>query len=223
METNYRMLTRMLTRLAPLALVAAAAGGCGADGAAPVAPSATVGAAAAHALAAAQQPAAAQPGAGASALAKSMRRVRRLAGSVSGFALIGPKGGTLEIRSVGLKLVVPSGAVTRPTLFRATALAGDVVAYDFAPHGMRFGAPLRVEQRVRETEWRDRRDAAPCVAGYFKDARQLDARRHTALVDEVLPATYDVRGGTLRFEVEHFSGYMVSTGLLDAQGPAPSQ
>jgi ZU5 domain len=208
------MSTRTLIRLGAYAVVFAATSSCGGDATAPTFPSA-----AARRDAAERPLASAATSSGATArairgpvLAKSMRRGKRFVGSVTVVARIDSRGGVLDIKSAGLTLVVPRGAVTRPTLFRATALQGDMVAYDFEPHGTHFGVPVRVEQSVRGTDWRQGPGAPPYEAGYFKDARQLDGRQGTALVDEFLPVTYEARAGRMSFQVEHFSGYMISTG-----------
>jgi hypothetical protein len=215
------MLTRTLTRLGSLVLLAAALGSCGGDAAAPLDPEG-----AARALAAGQPLASNRaPSAAPSlevveppVLATSMRRTRQLRRNISTFALIGARGGRLEIKSAGLTVIVPPGAVTRPTLFRVTALKGDMVAYDFGPHGTHFAVPLRVEQAVRQTDWWKARQPQ-CEAGYFKDIRQLDGRRRRALVDEFLPVAYDARAAKMSFEVEHFSGYMISTGHTKGDDP----
>jgi hypothetical protein len=214
------MLTRILTRLGSLALLAAAVSACGGDGAGPVAPPA----------AASAEPSAARGGAHDASLdvveppvlVTSMRRTKQLTRGATAFARIDARGGRITLKNAGLTLIVPPGAVARPTLFRATAIRGDMIAYDFAPHGTRFRVPLVVEQSVRQTDWAKDGTWKPCEAAYFKDVRQLDVRRRTALVDEFLPVTYDRRRGTMSFRVEHFSGYMISTGRSKTQDESPT-
>ena len=126
---------------------------------------------------------------------------------------IGPEGGELTIPAAGLKVRVPEGAVSEPIQFTAIAVPGDIVAYVFGPHGTTFAKPLTVKQSLRETALlRARSMPRSLEAGYFAAWRQIDLRNDQVLVNEFLPVTLDVHGAVITFEVEHFSGYMLSTG-----------
>src|SRR3954467_4540180 len=48
---------------------------------------------------------------------------------------IGPAGGTIDIPAAGVHVRFASGAVHSKTRITMTAIAGDVVAYEFQPHG----------------------------------------------------------------------------------------
>lgn len=135
-----------------------------------------------------------------------------LKADVEGSAVIGPSGGVLTMPATGLRLVVPAGAVATPTRFRATAVAGRLVAYDFEPAGSTFAVPLRVEQ---DPALLDLRQAAlrPVAAGYFPARTDLDQARATAAVAELIPVTLSTR--TISFPVTHFSGYIITWGRSD--------
>jgi hypothetical protein len=95
-----------------------------------------------------------------------------------------------------------------------TAKAGDMVAYDFQPHGVQFAKPLALRQDVEGTSYTRLEDKGAVEAGYSADPSQLDEQANTARVDEFLPATADVHGTNLYFDVHHFSGYMLSSGRV---------
>lgn len=140
-----------------------------------------------------------------------LRRTSPLGGDITVTARIGSEGGVLAIPSAGLRVVVPAGAVSVPTDFVATAVHGRAVAYEFQPHGVRFAKPLQVSQELRGTEW----FGVPLLAfraGYFADRAQLDAENATVRLDEILPLSLDLLRLQARFNVGHFSGYVISTG-----------
>ena len=182
------------------ALVVGVAGCADAPTAAPAAP-------AAPAAAEAPRPALL----GIVALTPVLQRSRALPADITVRASIGSEGGTIAIPDAGFKVVIPAGAVSAPVDFVATAVAGRAVAYRFDPHGIRFAKPLVATQELRGTEW----IGLPLLnmrAGYFGDDSQLDAQRALVQLDEVLPLTLDLLRLQVRFRIEHFSGYVVSTG-----------
>ena len=69
-------------------------------------------------------------------------RTTPLKASVTASATIGALGGVLAIPSAGITVIVPPLAVLSPTKMSVTALAGSSVAYEFAPHGIKFTVPL---------------------------------------------------------------------------------
>lgn len=148
---------------------------------------------------------------GVSLTTTALERSRPLSRDITVRETIDSRGGTIAIPEAGLRVVVPAGAVDRPTEFTATAIAGRAVAYEFAPHGARFARDLRVTQELRGTNW----IGLPLLnfrAAYFKDRDQVDPLRALIQVDELLPLSVDLLRLQLKFEVEHFSGYGVSTG-----------
>ena len=128
-------------------------------------------------------------------------------------AVIGSKGGVLELRGSGLKIVVPKGAVSQPTRFSVRTVPGSLVAYEFQPHGVQFAEPLEFEQDLSKTEWGklDARTVA-LEGAYFADVAQVNAAEGTAMVSEFLPIDLDVKKHKVRMNIWHFSGYMMSTG-----------
>ena len=146
-------------------------------------------------------------------LAGALTRPLPLAVDVVASQTIGPEGGSFGIPAVGLRVVVPPKAVSAPTNFSVRALKGNVVAYDFSPHGTTFNVPLEVRQDLRTTAWYALPDLATMEAGYFSSLNQVDFQNGEALIDEFLPVTADVKGAKVfKFQVHHFSGYLLSTG-----------
>ena len=137
-------------------------------------------------------------------------------------ATIGREGGTLGLSEAGIEVVVPPGALVRPTRVSVTAIPGFLVAYEFQPHGTVFRTPLVVTQKLTNTLWMSDFDffssllglssGTSLEAGYFADATQLDQTNGTAQVNEVLPVVVDDTAQTATFNVSHFSGYVIATG-----------
>jgi hypothetical protein len=148
-------------------------------------------------------------------LAAALTRKAPLGHSITVSKWIGPRGDSLKIKETGLKMTVPAGAVSQWTLFTVTAIAGDLVAYDFAPHGSTFAVPLEMQQELKGTNLakpRGRFQKLQLEAGYFKSGDQLNHVDATVMVDEFLPADLDFKANKVKFLVSHFSGYVVSSG-----------
>lgn len=121
-------------------------------------------------------------------------------------ARIGSQGGTLSLGN-DITLTVPKGAVRGNTTFAIKRIPGLIVAYDFEPHGTTFDKPLIIEQSTNGTNFSPN---ANVRGAYFPNAGLLNQLLGRALVTEFRPATVSPDGKTIRFTVEHFSGYMVS-------------
>jgi hypothetical protein len=131
---------------------------------------------------------------------------------------IGPDGGDFEIPAVGLRVYVPRGAVDRPTTITATALAGDMVAYEFGPHGTRFALPLIVAQATKGTHADSLPPGTVLQLGYFTSADALDRVKKKARIAELISRLAFVTDDSVVFPVWHFSGYTVVWGFKrDAQ------
>jgi hypothetical protein len=128
--------------------------------------------------------------------------------------VIGRAGGTIRLPNAGLTVVVPYGAVSTSTTFTVSAPAGTAVLYEFGPHGTRFAVPLKVTQDLRRTTY-SLLGGLTLKAGYYQDG-SANLSNNTALVTEVLPVTLSSLLGTATFSVGHFSGYMMSTGLVES-------
>lgn len=135
----------------------------------------------------------------------TLSRVNRLEGSVSASAVLGPRGGTLSIPSLGVALDVPSGALTSAIRLTLTALPGDAVAYDLAPHGLSFRVPLRLQQRLAATNWEP---TATLEGAKFNSVSQVDSQGRSARVSATLRAC--LTGSSVSIYFKKSSGYLVS-------------
>ena len=127
------------------------------------------------------------------------------------------KGGEIEIKELGFKLTIPKNAIraNQGTVhMTVTALPGDQIAYEFQPSGITFDRPLEFEQDVRSITKDGTVDPSmvPQVS-YFKSTADLDPKSHKAQSYEDLPSSVDVSGQTLKTQIWHFSGYIVSWGF----------
>ncbi|MBC8086815.1 MAG: hypothetical protein H7Z40_06085 [Phycisphaerae bacterium] len=120
-------------------------------------------------------------------------------------------GGRIEIPEAGLRVDIPSDAIpTNSLTITVTVLPGKSVAYDFQPHGTRFRKPLEFRQDLEGTSWDDSGFKGTLNGGYFKDKSQLNLLNGVALLDELFPIL--IKTHEARFNIHHFSGYMVSSG-----------
>jgi hypothetical protein len=141
----------------------------------------------------------------------ALERNTALTVSVSHSATIGSNGGTIVLENLGLKVTVPQGAIVgNPITITVTAAPGKVVAYEFEPHGTVFAKALAFEQDLTNTSWANVKSTGALSGGYFQALDQLNLQNGLSLLNEVLPAA--VNNGKVKFNVYHFSGYMVSTG-----------
>ena len=142
-----------------------------------------------------------------------VQRTTPLAAPISASATIGILGGQITIPAAGIKVVVPALALTSPTKITVTAVAGNQVAYEFAPHGIRFLVPLVVTQNLVGTSaYGGGGISKSLVAGYFGSLSDLDPAAGTGLVSELLGIALNLSAKTATFSVFHFSGYLVATG-----------
>jgi hypothetical protein len=140
-----------------------------------------------------------------------LQRLQPLPSNITATKIIGSGGGTLSLPEAGLTITVPAGAVAYPTVFSATALAGRAVAYEFGPHGTKFAKPLTMTQDLR-LSYADSRLVSYMHfhAGYFSSSTSLIDNLLRAIVSELLPASTDADNMVVRFNVSHFSGYLIA-------------
>ena len=142
-----------------------------------------------------------------------MSRQEVLSADLTASAVIGPKGGELRLKEAGLRLIVPKGAVSAPTTFSVTAIAGSMVAYEFQPHGATFAVPLIIQQTVFNS---GPESANPNTynfeAGHFLSRADLDGTAEIGVVNEMLPTRIESGKGKITFSVTHFSGYLLASG-----------
>ena len=120
-------------------------------------------------------------------------------------------GGTIEWRDVGLKVIVPAKAFSaREMTITVSTIPGDVVAYEFGPHGVQFDRPLTIVQDLNGTVFSRLGLGTRLRGAYFRSVDQINEADNTVLVDEFQPTKLDLFRSQVRFDVSHFSGYMVS-------------
>ena len=131
---------------------------------------------------------------------------------------IDPKGGWFSIPEAGLYIYVPQGAVSAPLTISAKALTGDLMAYEFGPHGTKFNVPLQMYQDLDLAHITAHTDLSKFEVGYFADENTLDYRTDKVAVNEFIPTAIEFNGRAVRFEVSHFSGYVIATGRGPSAG-----
>lgn len=121
---------------------------------------------------------------------------------------IGVLGGTLSIPQAGVTIVVPPLAVSSPTTFSVTALAGSNVAYEFEPHGTRFTVPLTMIQSLSGTAAGTGGTLNPLslYVGYFPSSSNVTS------VTELLNVGVSVQNQIAVTLLWHFSGYIYAGG-----------
>jgi hypothetical protein len=146
-------------------------------------------------------------------VAQGLLRTTPLRSPVSVSFEVTRRGGHFVVPGTGLSIQVPPGAVPdQPMTVTVSAPAGDVIAYEFGPHGAQFKKPLEMRQDLKGTNW-ERKLKPTFQVGYFARSSDLNVGKKTALVREALPVGLDATGQRLDFDVVHFSGYMVAWGF----------
>jgi hypothetical protein len=125
---------------------------------------------------------------------------------------IDQQGGWYSIPEAGLYIFVPANAVSEPLTISAKALTGDLMAYEFGPHGTRFNVPLQMYQDLGLAHITAHTDLSKFEVGYFADENTLNYQTDKVAVNEFIPTGIVFEGRALRFEVSHFSGYVIATG-----------
>jgi hypothetical protein len=138
---------------------------------------------------------------------KVLRRNVPLAADLEVTQVIGPAGGVIDLVEAGLQVTVPTGALLLPTPITVTALAGDLVAYTFEPHGLQFARVVSAEQSLLGT--------AGIVGnvderGYFTSTSAIDWSSGSAVVSEVSLVQPILTSTSVRFFLNHFSGYLLA-------------
>ena len=146
----------------------------------------------------------------------AMRRALPLTSDEVVTMRIGADGGRIDLPRAGASFVVPAGALDAETEITMRALAGEVIAFEFAPHGLTFRLPASVHVHAAGTE------AEPLLtdpARTLLQGRPLDG--YLGVYFEGDPAsgvepleTIETRleGDHLVYDVEHFSGYVSASG-----------
>lgn len=139
-----------------------------------------------------------------------LQRGAPLARDYTASATIGEAGGTIRIPEAGFTITFPAGAVHQPVAIRATALAGRSVAYRFEPHGLVFDRDPVITQELGVVQSVTRLLGLSLEGGYFTDESLLAGG--TGVILETRPARLDLLRLRMSFSIEHFSGYLASSG-----------
>jgi len=137
-------------------------------------------------------------------------------------AVIGTQGGTIAIPEAGFSIDFPAGAVSRPVSISVKALAGRNVAYEFAPHGLRFNrsrTPV-ITQDLRQTVAYGSTSIRSQLEGAYAPSL-LGLLGGLLRILETRPTTVEVNTWEMRWTVEHFSGYVASrrrSGYISSSG-----
>ncbi|HEY1952977.1 MAG TPA: hypothetical protein VGG76_09230 [Gemmatimonadaceae bacterium] len=127
---------------------------------------------------------------------------------------IGYSGGTLEIPGSDFTITFSRGALSSPTAITITSDASGYVSYDMQPHGLRFGAPVIVTQRLKNTAVYGTPAALNSFCAYFStDLLDLGGILKALEVE----TTTILSGSSGQAEIEawqlnHFSRYMLASG-----------
>ncbi len=151
------------------------------------------------------------------AVAQGLLREKPLAREIVVTKVIHPGGGKIEISEADFELEIPKKAFDGPKLeITVRARPGNVVAYEFEPHGIVFNQPLRFTQKLGHTNLKGVKlppgFQAELSGAYFPNPNWMDSETGLAVVTEFLPADLTWTKDELSFPIWHFSGYMISTG-----------
>lgn len=151
-------------------------------------------------------------------LTSVLQRTLPLSRDYTASATIGSAGGTIRIPEAGFTLTVPAGAVSTPTVIRATALKGSSVAYRLEPHGLVFANDPTITQDLSLTAAVSRLLDTGYQGGYFTDETGLS--RGVVQVLETRSSSFDLLRLRMSFTIEHFSGYAVTRrgGYMSSSG-----
>lgn len=138
--------------------------------------------------------------------------------SVSG--TIGYSGGTLSIPGSDFTITFPYGALSSSTDITIVSDASGYVSYDMQPHGLTFGKPVIVTQRLKNTSVYGTTAAWNSFGAYFpEDAFDLPLLDLTGTLKAVETTTTTIfaapSGGVpavQTWQLRHFSRYMLASG-----------
>lgn len=146
-----------------------------------------------------------------SLLIAPVERKSALAADVSWSFDAGPGGASSHNSAVGVTIEIPAGALSSTQHITVTALAGSAVAYGFSPH-LEFARPVHITQDLRVTKL-DGLLTLPLLSGAHFDGDVLSLTSDgLALVDEIVGALANPLTRSVRFDVSHFSGWIVASG-----------
>lgn len=128
------------------------------------------------------------------------------------------RGAVLEIPETGLTVIFPRRSVRERVRVTVTAIPGPYIMYDFQPHGLRFENWVIVKQSLKgTTAYANPAVADQIGAAYFPtETPQIDPATGAVSVVELQPSLPDFTRTKLFWGIQHFSGYMVASGVRSA-------
>ncbi len=137
-----------------------------------------------------------------------LHRTHPLAHDEVATEVVGPRGGVIRLPEAGLTVRFPAYAVPVPTRITVVAPAGDLVGYEFGPHGLRFRRDVTVVQDLSKTD----AGLLARIVGSNLTAAYFDGDlKPTVNALELLPLRLLEGLGVGVFRVAHFSGYVIAT------------
>lgn len=146
-------------------------------------------------------------------IALPLSRLKPLPNNITRSITINNTGGVINMPEAGFHLNVPKTAISGmgKITITVTALAGDMVAYEFSPHGTVFKTPVKFTQDLEVTTWNANEGRTNLEAAYFKSLDDIDFDNNEVVAYEFLPVVF-ASGDRLHFDIRHFSGYLVAMG-----------
>lgn len=136
-----------------------------------------------------------------------VERTTPLASDITWSFTAGPLGATSSNAEAGLTVTIPAGALATTETITVTALAGSAAAYRFEPH-LEFAKKVRLAQDASQLNIAA---LLPMWGGHF-DGDTPDIIDGVLSVTEISPAVLSILTGTVRFDVSHFSGWILASG-----------
>jgi hypothetical protein len=142
-----------------------------------------------------------------------LKRRQSLDHDVTWTFVAGPWGATSRNPETGLTIVIPRGALSQNTTITVKAPAGDVMAYQFEPHGLQFAKPVELRQDLTLADLTALLGLTKITGAYYASPTlDYDPAAGTAHVDELEPTSVDLLSLSTTIDIRHFSGYIVACG-----------
>jgi hypothetical protein len=133
-------------------------------------------------------------------------------------AIIGPDGGTLSLPGSDFAMSIPNGALKAPTTITVVARAGQHVAYEMLPHGLRFLRPVTAVQGLQNTAIYGTDAGNAIRSAYLAEGNENIKADDSASPSELQAATTYFYGSrpvaeTQVWIINHFSRYILISGV----------
>lgn len=124
---------------------------------------------------------------------------------------VSPAGGVVECAEAGLLLLFPPGALRETTEISVHIPRGDLVGYEFAPHGLRFETDVALIQDLDGTEADEDSSLLDDLVGAYVEEIDDVVTPLELLAAKLLGGWWRKDPEAVRLEIEHFSGYVCAT------------